>query len=86
MKHREEVRRALQQLYKEKLDGDPEDIGHVEIDDNYDFIVSNRDGTSSVNIPKNTVETYLASDSGREQTERTIVEILAFLGGTPSSY
>jgi len=86
MKHREEVRKALQQVYKEKLDGDPEEIGHVEIDDNYDFIVSNRDRTASVNIPKNIMETYLASASGREHAERQIMEILAFLGGTPASY
>lgn len=86
MIHREEVKKILQQLYEEKLGGYPEDIHHVEIDDNYDFIVLNQGRTFSVHIPRSTMEQYMGSDSGKLQAEETIIDTLAWLGGTPASY
>ncbi len=85
MIHREEVKKILQQLYEEKLSGFPEDIHHVEIDDNYDFIVLNRDRTYSVHIPRSAIEQYM-TDSGRKQAEEVIIDNLAWLAGTPASY
>ena len=84
--HRDEVKKILQQLYEEKLSGYPEDIHHVEIDDNYDFIVLNRERTYSVHIPRSTIEQYMGSDSGKKQAEQTIIDSLAWFGATPASY
>ena len=86
MIHREEVKRILQQVYEEKLSGFSGDIHHVEIDDNYDFIVLNRERTSSVHIPRSTMEQYLGSDSEKKQAEATIIDSLAWFSGTPASY
>ncbi len=86
MVHRDEVKRILQQLYEEKLSGYSEDIHHVEIDDNYDFVVLNRERTFSVHIPRSTMEQYVGSDAGRKQAEETIIDSLAWFSGTPASY
>ena len=79
MIHREEVKKVLQQLYKEKLGGCPEDICHVEIDDNYDFVVLDIGRSFSVHIPRNTIEEYMGSDPGKSQAEGTIIDTLAYL-------
>ena len=86
MLHREEVKKILQQLYEEKLSGYSGDIHHVEIDDNYDFVVLNRERTFSVHIPRSTMEQYMGSDLGKKQAEETLIDSLAWLAGTPASY
>jgi hypothetical protein len=86
MLRREEVKKILQQLYEEKLGGYPEDIHHVEIDDNYDFVVMNQGRTFSVHVPRDTIVQYMGSDPGRKQAEEGIIDILAWFGGTPASY
>lgn len=87
MIHRDEAKKILQQVYEEKLGGYADDVHFVEIDDNYDFLVLNRERSFTVHIPRSALEQYMAgSDPGKKQAEETIIDNLAWLGGAPASY
>ncbi len=86
MLHRDEVKEVLQQLYRDELNSDPEDVAHVEINDDFDFVIYNRERTYSVDVPRSVLEKYIESDRKDEQAKRSILDTLAFLGGTPASY